>query len=111
MSWFRRQPSSPRDRHTYSRPGYVAVVSAEAQEWEFVPLKLLRQQGDLRLLNWKDSTRWLGQDEAGTLLEELAMLLASGVGSPEERLDIRRATALVEYSVETGTGIAVSPPE
>jgi hypothetical protein len=87
----------------------VAVVSAEVQEWEFVPLKLVGQPADFPLLTSKGETRWLGNDDARQLLDELTALVGDHV-SPDDRLDLRRAAALVQYGLESGTGIAVAPP-
>lgn len=103
-----RRPLPPRDRNSYPQPGYVAVVSAETQEWEFVSGMAIRSHGHLPVLEAEEAA-WLGQAEQTTLLDELTVLANAGV-SPEDRLEIRRAAALVGYALETGTSIQVVPP-
>jgi hypothetical protein len=107
MTWFRRRPQGPRYRHSYPQPGYVAVISAEVQDRQFVPLKLVRQRDYFPLLGSTGDKRWLNDDEVPELLAELTALLS--VASPNDRLDIRRAAAIVEYGMESGTGVALAP--
>lgn len=106
---FRAAPAAPREVQSFPRRGFVAVVSAELQDWEFIRRRALARDRDhLRLLTASDGTTWLSDGETRRLLEELTTLLANGVGSAEDRLAIRRAAALVEHGLDTGTGIAVS---
>jgi hypothetical protein len=106
-SLLRRRHAAPRERQSYPQPGYVAVVSGDAQEWEFISSKVIGQPGDLPVLG-TERERWLSQAEATALLGELAALAATDV-SATDRLDILRAPALVRYGVDTGTGIQVVP--
>jgi hypothetical protein len=108
MTVFGRRALPPRDRNSYPQPGYVAVVSAETQEWEFVSAKAIRSHGHLPVLGAEEA-EWLGQAEQAKLLDELTVLANAAV-SPEDRLDILRAAALVRYALETGTAIQVVPP-
>jgi hypothetical protein len=110
MGWFWRRPSPPRDRQGYPQRGFVTIVSAEAQEWEFVRAKSIQRHGPLPLLQ-TESDRWLGQADATALLGELTALAANPDLSPDERLRVRRASTLVHYGVETGTGIQIVPPD
>jgi hypothetical protein len=108
VSWFRRRPTPGRDRESYPRPGQVAVVSGDLQEWEFIPANAIARHGHLTLLN-TESERWLGQDEAIALRGELTAL-TNGDVSAGDRLPIERAAALVDHGVKAGTGIQVVPP-
>ncbi len=84
------------------------MVSAETQEWEFISGMAIRSHGHLPVLG-AEQAEWLGQAEETTLLDELTVLANADV-SPEDRLDIGRAAALVRYALDTGTGIQVVPP-
>jgi hypothetical protein len=92
----------------YPKRGHVTVVSAEAQEWTFVRKKIARRSSPDSLLATSEP-RWLGEDEAVVLVRDLTELITDDVG-PDDRLDLRRAVALVQYGVDTGTGIQIMPP-
>jgi hypothetical protein len=108
VGWFRR-PIAPRDRHSYPQAGYVTVVSGDLQEWEFVRAPTARRAGENSLLAATVEPRWLNQDEAEALVAELNALLGENV-RPDDGLDIRRAVAIAQFGVDTGTGIQVVPP-
>ena len=74
-----------------------------------MPEKAVRRHAPLPVLSAPGGQRWLDENEARALLDELTTLAGDDV-SPEDRLDIRRAAALVEFGLETGTGISVAPP-
>jgi hypothetical protein len=63
--------------------------------------KVVRGQGQGLLLASRGGGRWLSDAEAGALRDEVL---------PDDRLDMRRAIALVDYGLDTGTGIQVVPP-
>jgi hypothetical protein len=109
MGLFKRRPTPPRDERPWPQPGLVTIMSAETQEWVFVSAKAIRQHGGLTLLSVTGDQRWLSEAETEALRQELESLAASGV-SPNDRLDIRRAAALTEYGLGTGTGVSVVPP-
>ena len=84
-------------------------MSAEVQEWVFVPAKIIRRHAALPLLSATNGQHWLSESETEALRDELDVLARSEL-SADERLDVRRAAALVEYGLDTGTGISVVPP-
>jgi len=86
------------------------VISAEEQRWVFLRAGLLGGRGDLPLLSSAGGQRWLNQAEAVTLRDELAKLAAGDLAA-DDLLDAGKALALVEYSLVTGTGVSLVPPE
>jgi hypothetical protein len=108
VGWFRR-PLAPRDRRSYPQPGYFTIVSAEAQEWEFVRVRVARRSGPSSILATTAEPTWPGEDVLMTLIGELTALVSDDV-SPDDLLDIRRAAALAQYGIDTGTGIQLVPP-
>lgn len=51
---------------------------------------------------------WLGYDEAVALVAELTALLTADL-RPDDGLDLRRAAAIAQFGVDTGTGTQVRP--
>ena len=87
----------------------MTIINAEARERVFVSAKVIRQYGGLPLLSAEGDQRWLNESETEALRKKLEALAAGDV-SPEDRLDVRRASALVECGLGTETGVSVLPP-
>ncbi|HZU71224.1 MAG TPA: hypothetical protein VE990_00500 [Acidimicrobiales bacterium] len=84
----------------------MTVISAEAQEWVFLPVELVDQQ--CPVLGAKGDQRWLSNSEAEALTQEIVHLREVAATAEEcELLD--RAADLVDYAQQTRTGVAVVP--
>jgi len=90
----------------WPREGFVAVVSAEAQQGVFLDVGLVERLPEASVLRAPGSTQWM----AGEVVRDALAELVGMASDVEERLAVTEARELVEYAIAMGTGVAVVPP-